>query len=339
MTAQEFGALLRERREAKGFTVEELAGRIKLSVRTLRGIEDGSMDGLPHAVYARGFVRSYAQQVGLGQEEIAEGLDILFPIPSGKDEHPLPGPIDRHRSSGGRRFGDKFIAALIVLVLLVLPVGAGWFVFTRYGDTIVEWVKQPFIATSTEARHEGVNPGDIAANAANTENSVPVTGDTPSVTPGAVAGAAVGTPAAPEGTGGTAPAPAEGEAAVNTASAPAANGAAEPASSAPAAEPAAAPAAPVSESNASAGAVQPPHSGEHTLQIFAEQSCWVKVRADNASTRSFELKKGETSFLPFKKGLELTLGNAGGVKLRYNGSSFDAKAKPGEVKSFTFPPR
>ena len=318
MTVQEFGALLRERREARGFTIEELAGRIKLSARTLQAIENGSMEGLPHAVYARGFVRSYAQQVGLDQEEIVEGLDIMFPLSSIKDDHPLPGPIGRHRTTGGRSFGDKFVAALLVLLLLILPVGAGWFVFTHYGDTIVEWAKRPFTATSTENRTEGsgaLDAGNIAANAANAENSVPVSPNEGNV---ALDSNMIGGADGPGAEDGSAQA------------LPSAEAAAEGADALPSSEQ-------QSASNEQAQQIPPTRPGEQTVQIFAQQKCWVEVRADAARARSFELAPGESSFLTFKDRLDLTLGNASGVTLHYNGQVFPMDGK--RIRNLSFPPQ
>lgn len=325
MTAQEFGALLKARREAKGLTVEELAARIKLSARTLRSIEDGSMDGLPHAVYARGFVRSYAQLIGLEKDEIDEGLDSVFPLPSGHDAHPLPGPIDRQRNKGRRSVGDKFIALIIVLVLLVLPVTGGWFIVTRYGDSIIEWVKQPFIAAPSEPRPEAfqepplvddntVEPADSAENGGQTPQSAQES--------------------APPGAGEPADSPLAGISGTEQELPPASG------------ETTTSPATPASSSTALAqieSSVAVPEAtpapGEHTLQIAAQQACWVRVQADGANVRSFEMKQGETSFWPFKRSLELTLGNAGGVTIRYNGQPYALNARSGEVKTVQFPPR
>ncbi|MEG1610133.1 MAG: helix-turn-helix transcriptional regulator, partial [Bilophila sp.] len=53
-----FGSLLREERVRCGYTVDEVASRLKITARVVRAIEDGDMDSMPHAVYASGFIRA-----------------------------------------------------------------------------------------------------------------------------------------------------------------------------------------------------------------------------------------------------------------------------------------
>ncbi len=305
MTSQEFGALIRARREAVGLSVEELAGRFKLSVRTLHAIENGVLDGLPHAVYARGFVRAYAQSAGVAPEDVETGIEALFPRSMFEDAGPAPGPIDRQRASqkqyGGG--GDKLVALVIILVLLVLPVLAGWFVVTRYGDDIMDLIKRPLSASSNASMSEAPAPQPtVDAQAART----------------AVASA----PAAQ-------PAPAQPAAANATASTPAplplARNSSLPVTPAPAVD------AAVTETAASVTG--------NRVSVEARAECYVQAMADGEGARTMHVYPGQTSVFPFKKKLVLVLGNAGGVSLRYNGKPYPLNAREGERVSLTFSPR
>ncbi|MFP4315862.1 MAG: helix-turn-helix domain-containing protein [Desulfovibrionales bacterium] len=71
MELHEIGALLKRERERQGFTVDEVMERTKISRRIILGIEEGDESKLPHPVYAKGFVRSYAQTLGLNVDEIS----------------------------------------------------------------------------------------------------------------------------------------------------------------------------------------------------------------------------------------------------------------------------
>ncbi|MGD0197761.1 MAG: helix-turn-helix transcriptional regulator [Solirubrobacteraceae bacterium] len=67
------GAALREARERRGLSRAEVETRLKIRDRYLQAIEDESWDRLPGYAFARGFLRSYAQLLGLdGDALVAE---------------------------------------------------------------------------------------------------------------------------------------------------------------------------------------------------------------------------------------------------------------------------
>jgi cytoskeleton protein RodZ len=72
---QQIGATLREAREAKGLNVEDVAARLRLSGRTVRILEEGAFERLPAATYARGYVRAYANFVGLAADSLLMAYD------------------------------------------------------------------------------------------------------------------------------------------------------------------------------------------------------------------------------------------------------------------------
>ena len=314
MTSQEFGALIRARREAKGLTVEELAGRFKLSARTLHAIENGVLEGLPHAVYAKGFVRSYAQSAGVSPDDVESGIEALFPRSMFDDVAPMPGPIDRQRVSQKlqRGGGDKLVALSIILVLLVLPVLAGWFVISRYGNDIMDLIKRPLSASSgtsmpgTSAPEPPVQPQATAPRPAEPSAStvaaspaVPVAPVVPPVQVNATI------PVVP-------PAPAAATSRNTTVVAPVVT--------------------------AAEAAVAEAVEGNR-VSVEARAECYVQAMADGESPRTSHVYPGQTSVYPFKKKLVLILGNAGGVTLRYNGKIFPHSGKDKERISLTFPPR
>ena len=54
------GKILREQREAKGLTFEDVESSTSIRRSYIEAIENGKYDKLPGLVYARGFVRNYA---------------------------------------------------------------------------------------------------------------------------------------------------------------------------------------------------------------------------------------------------------------------------------------
>lgn len=69
---QEFGAFLRERREDRSVSLEDVARVTKIPSRSLERLEAGSFESLPADVFVRGFVKSYASCVGLDPEELVQ---------------------------------------------------------------------------------------------------------------------------------------------------------------------------------------------------------------------------------------------------------------------------
>lgn len=75
------GARLRAAREAKGQSLADVSGALRVSERHLKMIEDGAFTDLPARTYAVGFTRSYARLVGLDEaaavDEVRGILDTL----------------------------------------------------------------------------------------------------------------------------------------------------------------------------------------------------------------------------------------------------------------------
>jgi hypothetical protein len=64
-----FGDKLRKQRELRGISLDAISTTTKISPRMLRAIEDERFDQLPGGVFNKGFVRAYARQVGLDEDD------------------------------------------------------------------------------------------------------------------------------------------------------------------------------------------------------------------------------------------------------------------------------
>ncbi|MBV8046249.1 MAG: helix-turn-helix domain-containing protein [Paludibacterium sp.] len=73
------GRALRAGREAAGLSLNEVAERLKLSLRQLDAIERDDFDALPGATFVRGFVRNYARFLEIDPAPLMEALDAHFP--------------------------------------------------------------------------------------------------------------------------------------------------------------------------------------------------------------------------------------------------------------------
>ena len=73
----EFYKELKELRKERGIDLEEIHSRTKISVATLKAIEDGQFSQLPHT-YTRLFVRAYALEIGADADDILRRLERIL---------------------------------------------------------------------------------------------------------------------------------------------------------------------------------------------------------------------------------------------------------------------
>lgn len=131
---QAIGAYLGEIRQDQARTLEEIAARTYIPLRLLRAIEAGQSQSLPEPVFVQGFIRRYADALGLDGWEIAQQFPVnsTAPQPDAKPDYideslahstsepvvadaPLPKGFSMRRS---RRSSSPYWAIGIGLVFL-----------------------------------------------------------------------------------------------------------------------------------------------------------------------------------------------------------------------------
>jgi len=116
-----FGEKLRKQREQRGIALDAISNTTKISTRMLRALEEEHFDQLPGGVFNKGFVRAYARQVGLDEEEtVTDYLAALresqlqsqtilpdFRAPGGKHiQNATPPPRSSDQSADAETDGD-----------------------------------------------------------------------------------------------------------------------------------------------------------------------------------------------------------------------------------------
>jgi transcriptional regulator with XRE-family HTH domain len=126
------GEELRRERTRQGLTLDEVARRTRIPLRSLEAIEADAFERLPGIVFARNFVRLYALDLKLDPESLIARLP-KFDL----DSAPLPDPP---RSSAGAPWDPRLKAAAASFVWLLVAVGAGggaWYYYNNYGRHLV----------------------------------------------------------------------------------------------------------------------------------------------------------------------------------------------------------
>ncbi len=117
--AARVGADLRAARERLGWTLPSIAAHLRIRLPYLEAIEDGRISDLPGNAYAVGFVRAYAQTLGLDQDEVARRFRAEAAEVNRKTELDFPAPVP-----------ERGVPALAVIAVgMVLAIGAyiGWY--------------------------------------------------------------------------------------------------------------------------------------------------------------------------------------------------------------------
>ena len=147
----EIGNSLREARLRQGLDFPEIEQATKIRPKYLRALEDEQFDILPGQTYVKGFLRSYAEYLGLdGQLYVDEYNSRYIHV---DEETPLRARSTSSLGRTGPRFESSVVlVALAAIAILTLLVFAAW----RFGSNTPETAIPDFSAqppaTTTKAR-------------------------------------------------------------------------------------------------------------------------------------------------------------------------------------------
>jgi len=121
----ELGQVLREARETKGVSLAEAEEATKIRQKYLQALEEGDYSVLPPSVYVRGFLRNYANYLGLDPEHV---IHLYQQAPPQQSEPPEPRIIAEPLVPTSRVNWE-----IVAGILLLIAVGAlGVWVYRRY---------------------------------------------------------------------------------------------------------------------------------------------------------------------------------------------------------------
>ncbi|MEJ2360276.1 MAG: DUF4115 domain-containing protein [Gammaproteobacteria bacterium] len=120
------GRRLRETRESKHLSRDEVANHLRLDVQLIIALEEDQYSNLPSPAYICGYLRSYARLLKLPEDEIVQaynhGEQINSDlIPSSVQITPLKPPVN-----------TAFIKVILVLIITAVIVGGGYYLIDKY---------------------------------------------------------------------------------------------------------------------------------------------------------------------------------------------------------------
>jgi len=115
------GEYLRAERLARGISLEQISANTKVSMSMLQAIEKGDIGQLPAIVFTKGFLRAYAEQIGLDPEwVIVEYQDLIEEVDARQTTIEMFHRRLRPEPAKKRRLALLLILPLLVGLALVL---------------------------------------------------------------------------------------------------------------------------------------------------------------------------------------------------------------------------
>ncbi len=125
-----FGEELKQERERRGISLDDVAVSTRVALRHLHALEDDRFTELPGGVFNRGIVRSYAQRCGLDADRILGSFQAALLASGVRTEEPedawveLVEAVDRHRKEAEPTPRIRWLGVASMLIgVLILSIG------------------------------------------------------------------------------------------------------------------------------------------------------------------------------------------------------------------------
>lgn len=129
------GTLLRATRLRLGQELEDIAAILRIRLSYLQALEEGNDKALPGTTYAIGFVRAYADYLGLDSDEVVRRFKAEVNATQHRTELVFPAPVP-----------DSGIPRGAVLLMALVVAGAaygGWYYLSSVDKRVVDLVSDP----------------------------------------------------------------------------------------------------------------------------------------------------------------------------------------------------
>jgi len=211
-----FGEKLKQEREKRQMTLEQISASTKIGTRMLQALEEDKFNQLPGGIFNKGFVRAYSRCVGLDEDQtVAEYLQASGDAPPVSTEIAPREDGARENEENVRRLeavsGDRprqlpwgLFAALLLLIALALSL---WSHRQRERARQAPHPAPTSAVTPPAAQSPGESAGKISNEAdapaspanASAANSPPAAGPGSAVAPPTPQSPAIASPAAAPG--------------------------------------------------------------------------------------------------------------------------------------------
>jgi cytoskeleton protein RodZ len=161
------GQTLRQARERRGLSIDDVAQSLRLSARIVAALEDDAFERLPGPTYVRGYLRNYAQFLELAPQPLIDAYGTL-PQAARRTELSSPAPVRQVTSSD-----------------MMVRLGTGVVALVMFGLAALWWIGHEPTVTSPRTNVSSAPPASGESQPA-AASSTAVPGETPTPTAEAV---------------------------------------------------------------------------------------------------------------------------------------------------------
>lgn len=147
------GQVLKEEREKKLYTLDEIEDITKIRKELLQALENGQYSKLPPPTFVQGFIRNYGKLLGLNTEKLL----AIFRREYSTQKHPpyvlesFSNPVDKKRF----RITPARALGFVILLLIITFFGYLWFEYRFL-------VRNPFLEVTSPVNQMTVNTPAIS---------------------------------------------------------------------------------------------------------------------------------------------------------------------------------
>ncbi|WP_461833026.1 helix-turn-helix domain-containing protein [Desulfothermus sp.] len=302
MDLKDIGLILKTEREKKGYSKEEIYKETKISIMNIEALEKGDFENLPHIVYTRAFIKSYAEFLGLDPKEFLEVFDSHYGTHSLRQKRfDSLKEVDEIKS---KKWLGIFILVFVLFIVVCL-------IYFKKHTNIYSDKERKIQNNAVNNTHNTILENsfleDNASSIEQTNSSQNNTNKNVDTQSNNTKSAEISMESENQTKNSTKVTNIEQN---NTTETKEIN----------------------KKENKEAA-----KNEYHTVEIRAKDKCWVKGWMDENSTKERLLSNGGMTLFKFKDKLKLKVGNAGVIDIYLDGKKVDIKGKPGQVKTLNFP--
>ncbi len=116
------GEFLSAARLEKGYTIDYVAGKLHLRVRTLELLEADDYKSLPEPVFIKGYIRAYSKFLGVSPEPLLDTFNQTYR----SDRHPERTLWQSRRETNHAEHAIRWVTGFFALIVLV-AVAMWWY--------------------------------------------------------------------------------------------------------------------------------------------------------------------------------------------------------------------
>ncbi len=295
------GEYLRAERQARGISLEQIFAETRISMEMLRAIENGNVEQLPAPILIKGFLKAYAEKIGLDPEEvIVEYQNVIEEVGNPQER------MEKFHQRLQPQSSNKKLLVLVIALTLLTGLIFFWYRSSSVRKQSTSSSSGEFVSPTAvdqravkSAPDSGINQTKSAQSSRRTQGELMTGSESDSSELG----------------GRTAPAASTGAEVSKIG-----EGSGYP-----------------SGESLQEVRILPPGQSPYLLRAEAAETTWIRISTDETGEHEYLLQPGEQLTWRASSSYKLLIGNAGGIQLYLNDEPLKRLGEAGQVVYLKLP--